>query len=162
MSKFDIYYEVNPSIEFGHYFFFLFFCSNMAYFHGPWFVTPSETPSTPSQLFYKQEAFISTIQDSNPLLSVVGRCCVLELEDYKSQRPTTYEECDVYVCESLFDESRRQIRPLPPTGLKTYEHVSTDVLTDETFYFKRKIVVVKVTSFFDYRLWSFLFLFQVL
>lgn len=58
-------------------------CSKMAYFHGPWFVTPSETPHHPTQLFYKQEAFISTIQDSNPLLSVVGKCCVLEVDDYR-------------------------------------------------------------------------------
>jgi len=118
---------------------------NMAYFHGPWFVTPSETPCSPTQLFYKQEAFISTIQDSNPLLSVVGRCSVLEGEEYKSMRPTHHEEVDVYICESVYDESRRQIRPLPPTGLKTYEHNSLQVVSDEVYYFKRKIVVAKKT-----------------
>ena len=34
----------------------------MAYFHGPWFVTPKETPHPASQMFYPREAFISTIQ----------------------------------------------------------------------------------------------------
>ena len=34
----------------------------MAYFHGPWFVTPKETPHPPNQMFYLREAFISTIQ----------------------------------------------------------------------------------------------------
>jgi hypothetical protein len=36
----------------------------MAYFHGPWFVTPREIQqqSNPGQLFYRQEAMISTIQ----------------------------------------------------------------------------------------------------
>ena len=36
----------------------------MAYFHGPWFVTPKEVPHPPMQLFYPREAFISTIQVS--------------------------------------------------------------------------------------------------
>ena len=46
----------------------------MAYFHGPWFVVPREIPPQSSDVrFYKQEAFLSTISDSNPLLSVVGR-----------------------------------------------------------------------------------------
>ncbi len=34
----------------------------MAYFHGPWFVTPKETPHPANQMFYPREAFISTIQ----------------------------------------------------------------------------------------------------
>ena len=44
---------------------------NMAYFHGPWFVTPVEIPSQIGRTFYKAEAFLSSISDSNPLLSVV-------------------------------------------------------------------------------------------
>ena len=48
-----------------------------AYFNGPWFVTPEELPpQQPERKFYKAEAFLSTISDSNPLLSVVGRCLV--------------------------------------------------------------------------------------
>merc|ERR1719150_1053027 len=115
----------------------------MAYFHGPWFVTPKETPHPANQMFYTREAFISTIQDTNPLLSIVGRCCVLEVSDFKTMRPTHYDETDVYICESVYDESRRQIGPLPPTGLKTYEHSSLDVLADEVYYFKSPINVRK-------------------
>ncbi len=59
----------------------------MAYFHGPWFVTPSEIqPNATNQVFYKQEAMISTIQDTNPLLSIVGVCCIMEMEDYIKSR----------------------------------------------------------------------------
>ena len=61
-------------------------------------------------------------QDTNPLLSVVGRCCILEMEDYTKSRPTQYGEEDVYVCENVYDESRRVIRSLPATGLKRYEY----------------------------------------
>ena len=62
----------------------------------------------------------------------------------RSSRPVEHEEVDVYICESVYDESRRQIRPLPPTGLKHYEHVSSEVISEEVYFFKRKIVVTKV------------------
>merc|ERR1719150_998241 len=109
----------------------------MAYFHGPWFVTPKETPHPANQMFYTREAFISTIQDTNPLLSVVGGCCILEMDDYIKSRPTQYNEEDVYVCENVYDESRRLIRSLPPSGLKRYEYNSTQIVADEVYYFKR-------------------------
>ena len=118
---------------------------NMAYFHGPWFVTKGgdELVHMTNHPFYPRESFISTIQDTNPLLSIVGRCCVLEVSDFKTMRPTHYDETDVYICESVYDESRRQIGPLPPTGLKTYEHISLKVLADEVYYFKSPINVRK-------------------
>ena len=59
----------------------------MAYFHVPWFVTPREIQQQSNQqLFYRQEAMISTIQDTNPLLSVVGICAILEMDDYIKSR----------------------------------------------------------------------------
>ncbi len=61
----------------------------MAYFHGPWFVTPREVaPQDPPVSFLPQECCLSSIQDSNPLLSVVGKCCVLEPDDYRVSRKT--------------------------------------------------------------------------
>ena len=119
----------------------------IAYFHGPWFVTPREMPSqAPEVRFYKQEAFLSTISDSNPLLSVVGKTCVMEFKDYQTSRPTQFAEGDVFVCESVYDESKRAVRgPLPPTGLKQYEH-SESVQTDEVYFFKNPIAVQKEPS----------------
>ena len=38
--------------------------------------------------FYKAEAFLSSISDSNPLLSVVGKCCVLGVTDYGTRSVT--------------------------------------------------------------------------
>lgn len=118
----------------------------MAYFHGPWFVTPKETPHQPTQMFFPRETFISTIQDTNPLLSVVGRCCIQEMEDFVKSRPTQYSEDDVCLCESVYDESRRVIRSLPPTGLKRYEYNSTSVVADEVYYFKNPIKPQKEPS----------------
>ena len=57
---------------------------SVAFFHGPWYVTPSEIAHAPNRLFYKQEVFLSSIEDTNPLLSVVGKCCVLDYSDYTS------------------------------------------------------------------------------
>lgn len=61
-----------------------FFSSGKAYFRGPWLVTPPEIPPQPSRKFYKQEAFLSTLEDTNPLVGIVGRCAVLHYNDYIS------------------------------------------------------------------------------
>ncbi|XP_040572090.1 protein polybromo-1 isoform X2 [Lepeophtheirus salmonis] len=119
----------------------------MAYFYGAWYVTPSEVPHNPTQMFYKREVFLSTISDINPLLSVVGKCCVMDASDYIIGRPTSYVETDVYVCESVFDETKRVIRSSLPNGggLKRYEYSSL-VTNDELFYFKKPILLQKEAS----------------
>ncbi|KAF4526534.1 hypothetical protein B566_EDAN005901 [Ephemera danica] len=48
------------------------------FFKGPWFVPPSEIPHEPSRLFYKQELFLSSLEDSHSLNDILGRCAVLE------------------------------------------------------------------------------------
>ena len=60
--------------------------------------------------------------------------CFQDYKDYIMYRPTQYNEEDVYVCENLFDEAKRQIRPLP-TGLKKYR-VSAKVFVDEVYNFR--------------------------
>jgi hypothetical protein len=44
----------------------------MAYFNGPWFVLPIEVPPQPGRMYYKSEAFLSSIRytklSSFPLL----------------------------------------------------------------------------------------------
>ena len=62
-------------------------------------------------------------------------------------RPTQYEEQNVFVCENVYDESRRVVRPLPQTGLKGYDYQSTSVVADEVFYFKNPIHPQKVGGF---------------
>ena len=113
----------------------------MAYFHGPWFVTPAEIPSQFGRSYYKSEAFLSSISDSNPLLSVVGKCVVLDMAEYCSRRPTHHQEADVYCCESYFDEGKRIIMPLP-TPLKKYL-LGAKVKRDEVYIFKRAITPEK-------------------
>merc|ERR1712008_116047 len=51
-----------------------------------------------------------------------------------------------HICENVYDESRRLIRSLPPTGLKRYEYNSTLVVADEVYYFKRNYKPSKETS----------------
>jgi len=114
---------------------------NMAYFHGPWFVTPSEIPPQLGRTFFKAEAFLSSISDSNPLLSVVGKCTVLEMADYCTMRPPQYAETEVYCCESIFDEGKRVIIPLNG-GLKKYD-LGQMVIRDEIYYFRRGITPEK-------------------
>ncbi|KAF5301597.1 hypothetical protein FQR65_LT08902 [Abscondita terminalis] len=115
------------------------------YFRGPWFVTPPEIPHSPSRLFYKQEVFLSSLEDTNPLVSIVGKCCVLDYNDYISCRVTEIAESDVYICTSMYDEINRQVRRLPPDGLKRCLH-SSDVTEDEIYFFPKLINPPKVGS----------------
>ncbi|GAB6031247.1 hypothetical protein CHUAL_009055 [Chamberlinius hualienensis] len=115
--------------------------SKGAFFHGPWFVTPQEITHPPTRLFHKQEVFLSSIEDTNPLLSVTGRCYVMELDDYVRCRPTEIPEQDVYVCESRYLEAERQIRKLTK-GLKKFL-LSSNVTEDEIYYFKKPISTQK-------------------
>jgi hypothetical protein len=55
-----------------------------AFFHGSWFVRPSEAQHEPTRLFYKREVFLSSIEDTNPLGSIISKCCVLHIKDYCS------------------------------------------------------------------------------
>ena len=109
----------------------------MAYFHGPWFVTPPEIAAQPGRSFYKNEAFLSTISDSNPLLAVVGKCSVLEPKDYCLLRPTHVNETDVHLCESVYDEGKRLLRQLAG-GLKKYD-VDPAAVKDEIYFFSTPI-----------------------
>ena len=43
------------------------------YFHGPWYVHPSDVDHAPNRLFYKNEVFKSSIEDTNPVLSIQVR-----------------------------------------------------------------------------------------
>lgn len=60
-------------------------------------------------------------------------------------RPAEIAEIDVYLCESIYDESTKQIRELPKDGLKKYTHSPT-VNQDEFYFFRRLIHPVKVRT----------------
>jgi len=53
-------------------------------------------------------------------------------------RQTETNETDAYICESFYEESRRQIKKLPRDGLKKYLHCAT-VMRDEIYFFRRPI-----------------------
>lgn len=58
-------------------------------------------------------------------------------------RPTEIPEDDVYICESVYDESKSLMKKLGPESLKKFNH-STTVTEDEIFYFRRAINPAKV------------------
>lgn len=68
----------------------LFCCSEKSFFRGPWFLTPPEVPGTANRFFYRQELMLSTVHDTSPIVGVVGRCAVLEYNDYISSKELIY------------------------------------------------------------------------
>lgn len=115
-------------------------------FRGPWLLLPSELPPLANRMYYRQEVFLSTVQETTPTVAIVGRCCVLEYYEYITKRPTEIPENDMYLCESIYDEMKKQIRKLQtPGGLRKFTH-SQAVVPDEVYYFKRPIAVQKVSK----------------
>ncbi|KAG4079697.1 hypothetical protein HA402_009083 [Bradysia odoriphaga] len=115
-----------------------------SFFRGPWFLTPTEVPGTSARSFYRQELMLSTVQDTSPMVAIVGRCAVLEYREYSAFRPTEIAESDVFVCESTYDELKKQIRRNHPgTALRKFKH-SQLVTQDEIYHFKRPIAPAKV------------------
>lgn len=58
-------------------------------------------------------------------------------------RPTEIPEDDVYICESLYDESKSLMKKLSQDGFKKFNHTSA-VTEDETYFFRRPINPAKV------------------
>ncbi|XP_055608504.1 protein polybromo-1 isoform X2 [Uranotaenia lowii] len=115
-----------------------------SFFRGPWLLTPPEVPGTISRLFYRQEVLLSSVHETTPTVAIVGRCAVQEYHEYITRRPTEITESDVYLCESIFDEMKKQIRKVGTGGLKKFSH-SQMVTVDETYHFRRPINPPKVT-----------------
>lgn len=113
------------------------------YFHGPWYVQQAELPPNTIGSFYPQEVFLSSIEDTNPLLSICERCCVLGLNDYCNQRPTEFVEKDIYVCEIRYLEHEKRFEPLPNGGLKKFSYQSFDVVRDEIYSFRKPLILSK-------------------
>lgn len=61
-------------------------------------------------------------------------------------RPTEIPESDVYVCESTYDESKKQIRKnVQGQGLRKFSH-SQLVTPDEVYHLKTPITPIKVSE----------------
>ena len=115
------------------------------FFHGPWFVQQPELPPLGFKSFYPQEVFLSSIEDTNPLLSICSRCAVIEFKDYITQRPTEIPEKDVYVCESRYLEHEKKFQKLIK-GLPRFTFTSKLVTEDEIYYFRKPLVPQKIET----------------
>lgn len=74
---------------------------------------------------------------------------ILNVYNFKSialGRPTEIEEKDVYICQSIYNEQRRQLTKMV-NGLKRYTHSDT-VTQDEIYFFRRLINPLKVIIYY--------------
>ncbi|XP_043563791.1 protein polybromo-1 isoform X2 [Chiloscyllium plagiosum] len=114
-----------------------------AYFFGPIFIHPEETEHEPTKMFYKKEVFLSNVEETCTMTCVIGKCSVLSFKDYLSCRPTEVNENDVYICESRYNETDKQMKRFK--GLKRFS-LSAKILDDEIYYFRKLIVPQKEPS----------------
>lgn len=124
-----------------------FLLSGDPWFHGPWFVYPEEVTHTPTRLFLERELFMSSIHDTNPMRSIIGRCSVMSLVDYVKKRLTEFVEDDVFVVESRYQEAEGEIRRIVKmSDLKLTQQLSKGVQEDEIFYFSSEIQPLRVSA----------------
>ncbi|XP_078487120.1 protein polybromo-1 isoform X1 [Ciona intestinalis] len=115
--------------------------SGNVWFHGPWFVRPESTEHEPTRMFFKNELFLSSVEDTVLMSDVTGKCMVLCGRDYTACRPTEMPEDDVYVYESkYFDKIIKKIK-----GIKRYMPTHK-VVDDEYYYFKKPFTPENVLS----------------
>uniref|UniRef100_A0A7M4F883 Protein polybromo-1 n=2 Tax=Crocodylus porosus TaxID=8502 RepID=A0A7M4F883_CROPO len=114
-----------------------------AYFFGPIFIHPEETEHEPTKMFYKKEVFLSNLEETCPMTCILGKCAVLSFKDFLSCRPTEISENDVFLCESRYNESDKQMKKFK--GLKRFS-LSAKVVDDEIYYFRKPIVPQKEPS----------------
>ncbi|PKK20448.1 polybromo 1 [Columba livia] len=114
-----------------------------AYFFGPIFIHPEETEHEPTKMFYKKEVFLSNLEETCPMTCILGKCAVLSFKDFLSCRPTEISENDVFLCESRYNESDKQMKKFK--GLKRFS-LSAKVVDDEIYYFRKPIIPQKEPS----------------
>ncbi|XP_061864577.1 protein polybromo-1 isoform X5 [Colius striatus] len=114
-----------------------------AYFFGPIFIHPEETEHEPTKMFYKKEVFLSNLEETCPMTCILGKCVVLSFKDFLSCRPTEISENDVFLCESRYNESDKQMKKFK--GLKRFS-LSAKVVDDEIYYFRKPIIPQKEPS----------------
>ncbi|XP_063225163.1 protein polybromo-1 isoform X3 [Bacillus rossius redtenbacheri] len=111
--------------------------NGVCYFRGPWLVTPPEIPHAPTRLFYKQEVFLSTLEDTNPVENIAGKCAVLEHGEYIScggQLPCVKTLRETYV-PKIQEAAEEQ-------WIKSIEGQDIVILCDETTDKKGQCVFV--------------------
>ncbi|XP_055768338.1 protein polybromo-1-like isoform X4 [Salvelinus fontinalis] len=114
-----------------------------AFFFGPIFIHPEETGHEPTRMFYKREVFLNNVEEACPMTCVIGKCVVSSFKDYLSCRPTEVSEEDVFLCESRYIESEKQMKKFK--GLKRFS-LHAKVVDDEVYYFRKLIVPQKEPS----------------
>jgi histone-lysine N-methyltransferase ASH1L len=82
----------------------LFFSqSKFAFGHN--FYHPHETFHEPSRKFFPNEVFRMPLYEMIPLETIIGSCCVMDLNTYCKGRPKGMREQDIYVCEYRLDKT---------------------------------------------------------
>uniref|UniRef100_A0AAR2J535 Protein polybromo-1 n=1 Tax=Pygocentrus nattereri TaxID=42514 RepID=A0AAR2J535_PYGNA len=113
------------------------------FFFGPIFIHPEETEHEPTKMFYKHEVFLSSLEETCTMTCIIGKCVVSYFKDFISCRPTEFAEEDVYLFESRYFESEKQMKKFK--GLKRFS-LSAKVVDDEIYYFRKPIVPQKEPS----------------
>ncbi|XP_063433141.1 uncharacterized protein LOC134715130 isoform X2 [Mytilus trossulus] len=69
------------------------------------FYHPHETFHEPSRKFFPNEVFRMPLYEMIPLETIIGSCCVMDLNTYCKGRPKVMRDQDIFVCEYRLDKT---------------------------------------------------------
>ncbi|KAB7505112.1 Protein polybromo-1 [Armadillidium nasatum] len=91
---------------------------------------------------YKAEVYLTSTQETLPLSEIMGKCCVLHVKEYITQRHTEIPENDVYLCEKFYDEMNQRLCTLQ-SGILKFTNLPPEIYPNEIYYFWRPLNPMK-------------------
>ncbi|XP_054751067.2 protein polybromo-1-like isoform X7 [Lytechinus pictus] len=81
--------------------------------HGNWFLRPNETFHLATRKFLEMEVFKSDYYNKVKISQhVLGKCFVMFVRDYFKHKPESFEEEDVFVCESRYSAKAKAFKKI--------------------------------------------------
>lgn len=103
---------------------------NVQMCYGTTFIRPFETYHVATRRFLEKEIFRSA-RDSIEMTRVRGKCFVMSVKDYFKLRPESFDDRDIYVCESRYTSRLRSFKKFKTWPFTSDENAVKLVPRDE-------------------------------
>lgn len=113
------------------------------YFKGIKYLKPKDIEHIPIKMFYKNEVFKTGIEVEGTVDLIHSKCFVNHEKYYKTKKPVNYNENDVYICESMYNETTNNIRKSKPFNVPSMD---TQVIQNEYVNITQDDNIIKVES----------------
>ncbi|RXG69930.1 Protein polybromo-1 [Armadillidium vulgare] len=96
---------------------------------------------------YKTEVYLTFKIETLSLSEIIGKCCVLYIKEYITQRHTEIPESDVYLCEKFYNEMSQRLITLK-NGILKFTNFPPEIYPNEIYYFWKPLNPKNIESVF--------------